>query len=145
MLFKNKINYSRFIRKRNYSFFFNYIIRVLKLEFLLMTSTPQPPPPPTPVFIQQTSKQVTFVRFSSSSSASSRPILYSGNRDGDLVVYDCTHRRAVFTANANQQAILTIVELDSDLNHVSLLTHTRNGRLFKWTGPDVSTLQFKCN
>lgn len=94
--------------------------------------------PPTPVFIQQSSKQITYVKFSRQPK-NQRPILYSGNRDGDLVIYDCTHRRPIFSSNTNKQPVLTIIE-SADL----LISHTRNGRLFKWTGADLSNLKPQC-
>lgn len=97
-----------------------------------------PESPPTPLFILQNSKQITSVLFSR---LSDPPHLFSGSRDGDVVIYNCKHRRPVFSSNVNnKQAILTIVELDES----NFLTHTRNGCIFKWTGQDLSSPTFKC-
>lgn len=91
-----------------------------------------PESPPNPIFIQQNSKQITQVLFSSH-----EELLYSGNRDGDLVVYNYKYRRPVFSSNANKQPILTICELDRD----TFITHTRNGSIFEWK----ETAKSKCN
>ena len=90
--------------------------------------------PPNPIFIQQNAKQITQVKFSSRN----EEILYSGNRDGDLVIYNYKYRRPVFSSNANKQPILTLVELDRD----TFISHTRNGSIFKWKGENTA---FKCN
>lgn len=92
--------------------------------------------PPTPVFIQQNNAPLTHLLFSRFDA----DILYSGNRNGDFAIYNCKYRRPVFSSNANKNSIMSMVEL----NQNELLTHNRNGTIFKWTGRDSSSLVPKC-
>lgn len=95
--------------------------------------------PPNPSFILQNSKQVTFLLFANGNKSGS--ILYTGNREGDLIVYNYKLRRPVFSSfDSNKQSILTIAEIDEN----AFFTHTRNGRIFKWAGLENSNFHSKC-
>lgn len=93
--------------------------------------------PPNPSFILQNSKPVNTVLFSKYN----KQLLFSGNRNGDLNIYSLNYRRSIFSANANNEAILSIAEIDQQ----TFLTHTRNGQIFKWTEKkDQNSWTFTC-
>jgi len=79
---------------------------------------------PSPLFILQNAYPINYVLFSNSNSN----LVYSGNRNGDLNIYDLKLRRSVFSQNANKQPVLGIIELSES----SLLTQNRSGSIFKW-------------
>lgn len=115
------------------------------LNFLLlfiMNESVRPPPPPNPTFVLQNSKPVTCVEFSSS--AGLDHVLYAGNRNGDLTIYNHKVRRSLFSSNVNSQAILSIVELPNESSNF-LLTHTRNGFIYKWTRENDTSFRHECN
>ena len=92
---------------------------------------------PCPIFILQNSKQISSLLFSSFHN----DILYSGNREGDLVIYDLKHRRALFNHDSNGQAILGIADLASD----NFLTYTRNGSVYQFAQQSNTEWTSKCN
>jgi hypothetical protein len=99
-----------------------------------MTSTAGSPP--APLFILQNSKPVTALLFSTSNS----DLFYTGNREGDFTVYTLALRRILFSANSHKQAILSIVELDE----ATVLTHARNGSIFKWSKTSHNSYEYEC-
>ena len=90
---------------------------------------------PKPIFILQSSKPVTTVHFS----AIETDILYSGNRDGLINIYNLQLRRSVFNLNPGNESILSFIELD---NH-NVLAYGRNGSIYKLTKSNTS-YEFKC-
>ena len=92
---------------------------------------------PNPIFILQNSKPITSLLFSAVKSE----IIYAGNRNGDLTIYDVNLRRSLFSANPNKEAILSIIELDEN----TCLAYCRNGSVFKWNNISNTTLKCKNN
>jgi WD40 repeat protein len=90
---------------------------------------------PSPLFILQNAHPVNYVQFSDSNSN----LIYSGNRNGDLSIYDLKFRRSLFSKNANNQPVLSIIEL----NESCLLSQNRSGSIFKWNLNDVSNWNFE--
>ncbi|CAF0769823.1 unnamed protein product [Brachionus calyciflorus] len=95
-----------------------------------------PKPPPNPLFILQNSKPINCVLFS----IYNKNLLYTGNRNGDFNIFDLKLRRSVFIMNLSDEAILSITEIDAD----NILTHSRNGQIFKWTRIDPKSWKPKC-
>lgn len=94
-----------------------------------------PKAPPNPIFILQNSKPVNTVLFSKYNN-----LLYTGNRSGDLNIFNLQLRRSIFSANPNGEAILSINEIDKE----NFLSHSRNGQIFKWNKVDEKTWKFDC-
>lgn len=90
---------------------------------------------PNPIFILQNSKPITCLLFSTKNSN----ILYSGNRNGDLTIYDVSLRRSNYSTNPNKESILSIIELDES----NFLAYCRNGSIFKWIKSE-SEWHFNC-
>lgn len=90
---------------------------------------------PNPIFILQNSKPITCLLFSTKNSN----ILYSGNRNGDLTIYDISFRRSTYSNNPNKESILSIIELDE----ANFLAYCRNGSIFKWIKSE-SGWHFNC-
>ena len=88
---------------------------------------------PSPIFILQNSKPITALLFSSLQN----DIIYVGNRNGDLTIYDVNLRRSVFSINPNKESILSLIELDEN----NLLAYCRNGSVFK---SSINSTNFKC-
>ncbi len=80
---------------------------------------------PKPVFILQNSGPLTSVLFSEFK----EEILFTSNRNGVLNIYDLNLRRSIFECNPNRESILSVAEL----SETSILTHSRNGTIHKWT------------
>lgn len=80
---------------------------------------------PHPKFILQNSKPITYLLHSSASA----DLLYAGNRNGDITLYDTCLRRSIYSANPNNESILSIIELSAEC----FLGYCRNGTIFKWT------------
>ena len=86
---------------------------------------------PNPEFILQNSFEINQVLFS----AKQNDLFYSTNRNGDLNVYNLELRRSVFKSNPNNgESLLSILELDN----LDLLTHSRNGSIFRWTKSEAN-------
>jgi WD40 repeat protein len=80
---------------------------------------------PKPVFILQNSGPITSVLFSEFK----EEILFTSNRNGYLNIYDLNLRRSIFECNPISESILSVAELSEN----SILTHSRNGTIHKWT------------
>lgn len=86
-------------------------------------------PPPLPEFILQNTSQLNHVLFSDELP----DLFYASNRNGDLNIYNLNLRRSVFHSNPNKESILSIAELENQ----NLITHSRNGSIYKWTKNNV--------
>ena len=91
---------------------------------------------PNPVFILQNSKPISSLSFSDYH----QNLLFSGNRDGDLIVFNLELRRNIFTAKPNKHALLGLAELDEN----NLLSFSRNGSIFKWSMNSSTEFAYKC-
>lgn len=91
---------------------------------------------PSPTFILQSSKPVTSLHFSTIES----DILYSGNRDGLINIYNLQLRRSVFSHNPGNQSILSFIELDDS----NILAYGRNGSIYK-LNKNNTTYEINCN
>ena len=80
---------------------------------------------PTPIYILQNSGPINSLLFS----VFNKDLIYAGNRNGALNIYDLNLRRSVFNRNPSNESILSIVEL----NENTILTHARNGIVYKWS------------